>query len=143
MISIKRFVYEPGEHELEKASNSYVMSLVAIIGGLPFPIINLIATLAFYVGNRKGTYYVRWHCMQALLSQFSVFLVNTVGFWWTISVILGYESISNQYIAYLFTILLFNAAEFLGTIFTAIKARKGVHVEWWFYGDLTNLICKP
>jgi len=136
-------VYEPGEHELEKASNSYVMSLVAIIGGLPFPIINLIATLAFYVGNRKGTYYVRWHCMQALLSQFSVFLVNTVGFWWTISVILGYESISNQYIAYLFTILLFNAAEFLGTIFTAIKARKGVHVEWWFYGDLTNLICKP
>jgi len=81
--------------------------------------------------------------MQALLSQFSVFLVNTVGFWWTISVILGYESISNQYIAYLFTILLFNAAEFLGTIFTAIKARKGVHVEWWFYGDLTNLICKP
>jgi len=143
MISIKRFVYEPGEHELEKASNSYVMSLVAIIGGLPFPIINLIATLGFYVGNRKGTYYVRWHCMQALLSQFSVFLVNTVGFWWTISVILGYESISNQYIAYLFTILLFNAAEFLGTIFTAIKARKGVHVEWWFYGDLTNLICKP
>ncbi len=136
-------MYEPGEHELEKASNSYVMSLVAIIGGLPFPIINLIATLAFYVGNRKGTYYVRWHCMQALLSQFSVFLVNTVGFWWTISVILGYESISNQYIAYLFTILLFNAAEFLGTIFTAIKARKGVHVEWWFYGDLTNLICKP
>jgi len=136
-------VYEPGEHELEKASNSYVMSLVAIIGGLPFPIINLIATLGFYVGNRKGTYYVRWHCMQALLSQFSVFLVNTVGFWWTISVILGYESISNQYIAYLFTILLFNAAEFLGTIFTAIKARKGVHVEWWFYGDLTNLICKP
>jgi uncharacterized membrane protein len=143
MISIKRFAYEPGEHELEKASNSYVMSLVAIIGGLPFPIINLIATLAFYVGNRKGTYYVRWHCMQALLSQFSVFLVNTVGFWWTISVILGYESISNHYIAYLFTILMFNAAEFLGTIFTAIKARKGVHVEWWFYGDLTNLICKP
>ncbi len=143
MISIKRFAYEPGEHELEKASNSYVMSLVAIIGGLPFPIINLIATLAFYVGNRKGTYYVRWHCMQALLSQFSVFLVNTVGFWWTISVILGYESVSNQYIAYLLTILVFNAAEFLGTIFTAIKARKGVHVEWWFYGDLTNLICKP
>jgi len=143
MISVKRFIYEPGEHEAEKASNSYVMSLVAVIAGLPLPIINLIATFAFFLGNRKGTYFVRWHCMQALLSQFSLFLVNSFGFWWTISIVFGSETISNDYIAYLITIFVFNIAEFIGTIYTAIEARKGGHVEWWFYSDLTNLICKP
>jgi hypothetical protein len=142
MIPIKKFSYIPSEHEAEKASNSYVMSLIAILAGMPFPIVNLFATFAFYLGNRKGTYFVRWHCMQALLSQLSVFLMNTFGFWWTISIVFGSESISNQYIAYIITIFFFNVAEFIGTILTAISSRKGIHVEWWFYGELTNLICK-
>ena len=85
MILKREFPYTPGEHEAEKASNSYLMSLVAFVAGLPFPIINLIASVVFYFGNRKGTYFVRWHCMQALLSQFVVFLINNIGFWWTIS----------------------------------------------------------
>ncbi len=143
MITVKKFRYEPGEHESEKASNSYLMSLIALIAGLPLPIINLLATLVFYIGNRKGTYYVRWHCTQALLSQFSLLLMNSVGFWWTVSLLLGQESISDRYIAYVITILIFNIAEFIATIYTAVTARSGKHVEWWFYGDLTNLICKP
>ena len=59
MIATSNFHYQPDEHELEKASNSYVMSLIAIMGGLPLPIINLIATFIFYIGNLKGTYFVR------------------------------------------------------------------------------------
>jgi uncharacterized membrane protein len=143
MISVNKFVYVPGEHEAEKASNSYVMSLVAVMAGLPLPIINLIATFVFYIGNRKGTYFVRWHCMQALLSQFSLFLMNSYGFWWTVSIIFSSESVTNNYIAYLITVFVFNIAEFIGTIYTAIETRKGAHVQWWFYSDLTNLICKP
>jgi hypothetical protein len=37
---------------------------------------------------------------------------------------------------------IFNIIEFITTIYTAIKTRKGIHVEWWFYGSLTSLICK-
>ena len=37
MIQIKKFSYEPGEHEAETASSSYLMSLIAIIVGLPLP----------------------------------------------------------------------------------------------------------
>lgn len=142
MINVTKFSYTPGEHEAESASNSYLMSLVAIIAGLPLPIINLIATLFFYIANRKGTYFVRWHCTQALLSQVSVLLMNSVAFWWTISIIIAEESVSNNYIAYMFTVLIFNIAEFIATIYTAIQTRKGIHVEWWFYGNMTNLICK-
>ena len=56
MIEVKEFDYKPGDHEAEKASNSYIMSLVAVVAGLPLPIINLLATLIFYMGNREGTY---------------------------------------------------------------------------------------
>lgn len=142
MITIEKFKYVPGEHEAESASSSYLMSLIAIIIGLPIPIINLFATLIFYLGNRKSTYFVRWHCTQALLSQLSMLFVNSFGFWWTISIIFSDEPISNLYIAYIFTAVLFNLTEFIATIYTAIQTRKGIHVEWWFYGGLTNLICK-
>ena len=138
----KKFCYEIGEHEAEKASNSYLMSLIALIGGLPLPIINLIATLIFYLGNRKATFFVRWHCTQALVSQFSLLMINSFGFWWTISIIFGSESVTNKYIAYIISIFIFNLFEFIVTIYAAINTRKGIHVEWWFYGELTNLICK-
>jgi uncharacterized membrane protein len=138
MKNIKKFSYEPGEHETETASSSYLMSLIAIIVGLPLPIV----TLIFYLSNRKSTYFVRWHCTQALLSQFSMLFINSFGFWWTIDIIFTDESISSNYIAYIIAALLFNITEFIATIYTAIQTRKGIHVEWWFYGTLTNLICK-
>ena len=142
MINTAKFDYEPTEHEAEKASNSYLMSLISLIVGLPLPIINLIATLMFYVGNRKGTYFVRWHCTQALLSQLSMLLINSYGFWWTVSIIFTDETITDNYIAYLITALIFNLTEFIATIYTAVQTRKGIHISWWFYGSLTNLICK-
>jgi cell shape-determining protein MreD len=142
MIHVKQFAYQPGEHEAETASNSYLMSLIAIIVGLPLPIINLIATLIFYVGNRKGAYFVRWHCTQALLSQLSMLFINSFGFWWTISIVFTEENITSSYIAYMITAILFNIVEFIATIYIAIQTRKGIHIELWFFGPLTNLICK-
>ena len=143
MIQIKSFAYEPGEHESEKASNSYLMSLIAVMVGLPLPIINLIATFNFYLGNRKGTYFVRWHCTQALLSQFSLLFINSFGFWWTVSIFFTEEQISNRYIAYMLAVILFNLTELIATIYTAIQTRKGKHIEWWLYADITSLLCKP
>ncbi len=134
-------MYKPGDHEAEKASNSYLMSLIAVIAGLPFPIINLFATFIFYLGNRKGTFFVRWHCTQALVSQASLLAMNSCGFWWTVSVLFRDAEVTNAYIAYIMTVFLFNLVEFVVTIYTAIQTRKGHHITWWFYGDLTNRLC--
>ncbi len=142
MIKTHPFEYIPGEHEAEKASNSYLMSLISLIAGLPLPIINLLATFFFYIGNRKGTYFVRWHCIQALLSQISMFFINSCGFWWTVSIIFFEGTVTNMYIAYIITAIIFNLVEFIMTMYTAVQTRKGIHVEWWSYGGLTHLICK-
>ena len=143
MINVTAFAYRPEESECEKASNAYVMSLVAIIAGMPLPIINLVATLIFFLGNLRGTYFTRWHCTQALLSQLSLVCINSVGFWWTVSVFFRGTEATNMYVAYIMTAFMFNLTEFIATIYTATQTRKGIHVEWWFYGDLTNVLCKP
>ncbi|CEN37549.1 conserved hypothetical protein [Capnocytophaga canimorsus] len=78
--------------------------------------------------------------MQALLSQLSVLCINSVGFWWTISVILQEKEPTNLYFAYIISAFLFNLTEFIATIYTAVQTRKGEHISWWFYGDLTETI---
>jgi uncharacterized membrane protein len=137
------FAYTPSENEMEKASNGYLMSLVAALAGMPLPIINLIATVIFFTANRKSTYFVRWHCMQALLSQLSLFFINSYGFWWTISIVFGDVKFSSPYFAYIIMVFIFNLADLISTIYTAIQTRKGNHISWWLYGELTNLICRP
>lgn len=137
------FPYRPAEHEAESASNSYLMALIAVMAGLPLPIVNLIASVIFYLGNRKGRYFVRWHCTQALISQLSLLFINSYGFWWAVSIIFDKNQITSDFIAYLITALIFNLIDFVATIYSAIKTRKGIHVEWWFYGSLTNRLCKP
>ncbi|HLN21033.1 MAG TPA: DUF4870 domain-containing protein [Bacteroidales bacterium] len=136
------FAYVPAEHETEKASNSYVMSIIAVIAGMPLPVINLIATLIFYLGNRKGSYFTRWHCTQALLSQSSLLIINTAAVVWSFMILFHKKEISDSYIAFLITMILFNIAEFIATVHAAVKTRKGHHVEWYFYGTLTDLICR-
>lgn len=142
MEASSTFNYVPNDYENERASNSYLMSTIAVIVGLPLPIINLIATSIFYLNNRSSTFFVRWHCLQALLSQILIVGVNSVGFSWTMTIIFGDHLISNRYIAYMITLIVFNLFEFIATIYAAIKTRKGKHVEFWFFGPLTHVLCK-
>ncbi len=134
--------YQPNDEESEKASNSYLMSLLAIIVGLPLPIVNLIATIIFFFSVRSSSYYVRWHCTQALLSQVFVFIFNSITFYWTLSILFGNKHFSNEYLAYLFTVLIFNLIEFIASIYLSIETRKGKHIEIWLMGPLTNMICR-
>jgi len=136
------FAYKPDEYEAERASNSYLMSVVALMAGLPLPVINLIATLMFFFGNRRSTYFVRWHCTQALLAQAITLVMNAAGVYWTLSILFGDNHISNPYIAYIITIILFNILEFVATMYAAIRTRKSKHVVWWLFGPLTESLVR-
>lgn len=142
MISNTNFYYKPNDSELERASNSYLMSLVAVIGGLPLPILNLLASIFFYLGNRKSTPFVKWHCIQNLLSQFGLFFLNSIGFWWTVSIIFDDEKATNLYFGYMITLIIFNLVEFISTIILASRTRKGIHAQLFFFSDLTNIFVK-
>ena len=112
--------------EQEKASNAYIMSLIAVVVGLPMPIINLIATGLFYFLSRKSSPFVKWHTTQALVSQIPLFVLNNILFWWTVRILLFSYPLSGVYIAYFILVNLYNIADFYATAISAIKARKGI-----------------
>jgi uncharacterized Tic20 family protein len=141
-VSAQEFSYTPDDYENERASNSYLMSLVVIMVGLPLPIVNVIASAIFYFSNRKSAPFVRWHCTQTLLAQVCTLPVNAAGLYWTLGIIFDRTTVSNNYIAYIFTIVLFNLAEFIATVYAAIQTRKGKHVVWWFFGPMTERMVK-
>jgi len=134
-------VVTTNEFEQERASNIYLMSLAIVIVGLPLPIINFIATFFMYLSNRTKTWFIRWHSLQALLSQAAISCVNGYGMYWSLNIFFTDESISNPYIAYLITALLFNLMEFIGTVYAAVQTRSGYHVSFLFFGPLTDLLC--
>ena len=137
------FAYKPNEMETEKASNGYLMSMIGVMVGMPLPILNLLALLIFFFSNRKCSYFIRWHNMQTLISQCSLLLCNSVLFVWTIEILFYDKLANNTYFGYLFTVLLFHIVEFSMTISAAVRTRKGMHVQWWFSGALTQLLCRP
>ncbi len=142
MIRLTQFPYSPNEFEKEKASYSYLMSLLAFMMGLPLPVINLIATFVFYLAHRKSTLFVRWHCYQALFAQVLFIFINSSGLYWTVSILLGRYELTNAYFSYIISAVIFNILEFAVIIYTAIKVRKGIHVEWWLFGTVTNYILR-
>jgi uncharacterized membrane protein len=131
------------DHEREKASNGYLMSMVAAMVGLPLPIINLLATGLYLLGQRRQGYYVRFHCLQAFYSQLLVIVLNSVVLTWTIRILAGRTEISSGYLSFLIVAALCNLAELVSNIYAAIATRKGKDVRFWFFGALTRLTCKP
>ena len=116
--------------------------MVVLMVGLPLPIVNLIASVIFYFGNRRSAHFVRWHCTQVLAAQILTLAINVAGVYWTLGIVYGNAVVTNNYIAYIITIVLFNLVEFIATIYAAIQTRKGNHVSWWFFGPLTDVLVK-
>ena len=132
----------PHEDEKERASNCYVMSLVAVMIGLHMPIINLAATGIFYLMSRKGTFFVRWNSIQALVSQVPLFIMNNILFWWTVRILFCFTDLSSAYIAYFITVNLYNIYDFVETVRSAVQTRKGKIHKWYLYSTITDKICK-
>lgn len=142
-------------HEYEQASNSYLMAIAAVIAGLPLPIINLIAAFGYYLGHRKSSYFVRWHCIQSIIGQAILIPFNSIAFSWTLIIMfnnrynLNYNSDSelvgsffdrtnSAYWIYIAIIILINIIEFIVVIYAAIQVRKGHDIRWPIIAGITD-----
>ncbi len=138
-INKEQAIIHPSEYE--QASNGYLMAIVAVIVGVPLPVINIIASFIYYLGNLKSSYFVRWHCIQAILAQTVMIPFNSVAVGWTISIILNNREVTIYYGIYLFAVILFNIIEFFAVIITASKVGKGQNVRWFLIANITDLLC--
>ena len=119
------------DDEAESASNSYLLSLVLLVGGAPLPILNLLASVIFLFGARRSAPFVRWHATQALVGQLAVIPVNTVFLWMTLSILFGNREFDNFYVGWGLAMLALNAAELIASIYAAVRVRRGEDVRWW------------
>ena len=124
----------------EAASNGYIMSLVAVTLGVPLPILNMIGTAVFAFQTRKEGVFVKFHCMQALLSQIILTVINGIHFSWLMSILFGDNAFNGNYFGYLAAVLVINIMEFIGNIMGAMKARKGELYTFLFVGSISKLI---
>lgn len=145
--------------EYERAANAYLMSVVGIIAGMPLPIINVIASFLFYLGNRKSSYFVRWHCIQAVIAQTLIIPFNSIAFAWTMGIIFrnmsfgmdddiagkimyhNFTEASALYWLYISFIVLLNIIEFFAVIITSIKVKNGHNVRWLIVANITDSLC--
>jgi len=148
-------------YEYEQASKSYLMAVVAIIAGIPLPVINLIASIGYYLAYRKSTYFVRWHCIQSVIGQALLIPFNSIAITWTVKNIYynserlfsnGSDNIdldainffqvtSSYFFPYITFVILLNIAEFIIVIRTASRVANGNNVRWWGIARLTDMIC--
>ncbi len=134
--------YAQREQDAEQASNVYIMSLITFAAGLPLPIINVISTIIFFIGSRRESAFVRWHCMQALLTELITLPLNSIAFWWTVNLVLFEAQITNSYLVYVFLVILLNIVELVAAISAAIRVRKHHDVRWILVSDIADMLVK-
>jgi uncharacterized membrane protein len=128
--------YTPSETEKENASHAYILTLMTVLAGLPFPVINLFACIGFYFLLRKRTPFVKFHALQAILSQIPVIIMNSGAVIWTFGILFRHSPLSNTYISYIITVILFNSIDIFYNIIAAIKARNGFIYSYALFGPL-------
>ena len=145
--------------DLEQASNSYLMAIVAVIAGLPLPIINTIASIIYYIAHRRSSYFVRWHCIQSILAQAVMVPFNSIAFAWTLNLIFSndeyfgqqtpehldntlfsefFYSVSPYYWLYMAVIIILNVVEFITVVITAAQVRKGKNVRLFVLANIAD-----
>ena len=134
--------YIPTESEKENASNAYIITMMTVTLGLPFPILNLFACIGFYFLIRKKTPFTKFHSLQAITSQVPVILMNSAAIIWIISILFQKAAISNEFISYVITVAIFNVIDIAYNIVAAMKARKGLLYSYALFGPLSWMLVK-
>ncbi|MBN2572012.1 MAG: DUF4870 domain-containing protein [Ignavibacteriales bacterium] len=120
--------------EREDAMGAYFMMFASLAGGIPFPLINLIASFIYYFLNKSKSRFVHFHSHQSLTSQIPVSVLNAIAIVWGILLIVNNFHITRDFITYLIAIGIVNLVYFIFSIIAAVKARKGKFYYFIFFG---------
>jgi uncharacterized membrane protein len=116
---------ELNNREKDDAMGGYFMMFAALAIGLPLPIINVIASVIYYYTNRNKGRFVRFHTLQALLSQIPTTLLNLGFTFWTLRLIFWEVKINEYYWAFVCMVVITNLWYIIACIMGAMRAKQG------------------
>ena len=122
--------------EKEDAMGSYMMMFAAVGAGLPFPFLNLVASIIYYYINKDKGRFVLFHLIQSLFSQIPVTLVNSVAVVWGVSFLIRSVPMTSTYKGFLALAIILNLIYFIFSIVAAVKARRGQFYYFPVFGRI-------
>jgi uncharacterized membrane protein len=125
------------ERERDDAMAAYLMMFASLAIGLPIPLVNLIASVIYFLVNRKSSSFAAFHSLQALLTHVPVVLLNAGAVGWLIGILVSQAGFHAPFFWYLFFTVLVNIAYIAWSIVALIHASKGR----FFYMPVVGRFC--
>ncbi len=125
---------ELSNREKDDAMGGYFMMFAALAVGLPLPIINVLASVIYYFTNRNKGRFVKFHTLQALLSQIPTTIINLGFTYWTIRLLFSNFEVNQYYWGYLCMAIIANLWYAISCILGAIRAKQGRMFYMLFFG---------
>ena len=124
------------EREKEDAMAAYLMMFASLAIGLPIPLVNLIASVIYFLVNRKTSLFVAFHSLQALITHVPVVLLNAGLVGRLIANLVTQAGFAPPFFWYLSFTILVNVAYIAWSIVALVHARKGRFVYMPVIGRL-------
>jgi len=104
---------------------AYLMMFASLAIGLPIPLLNLIASVIYFLVNRKTSRFVAFHALQALLTHIPVVVLNAGVVAWIITNVATHAPSWAWFLWYLFFTILVNLTYIAWSIVALVNASKG------------------
>jgi uncharacterized membrane protein len=126
------------QREKDDAMASYLMMFASWAVGLPLPLVNLVASVVYYVVNRKGSKFVAFHSLQSFLSQVPVSLLNAGVMGWGIGLLVKGDAAGSlwPFLGFAFFVVAVNILYIVFSIVALLQANKGRFYYLPFFGRL-------
>ena len=128
---------EISEREKEDAMAAYLMMFASLAIGLPIPLFNLVASVIYFLVNRKSSPFVAFHALQALLTHIPVVLLNAGLVGWLVGILVSQSGFQAGFFWYMLFTILVNLAYIIWSIVALVHARKGR----FFYMPVAGRLC--
>lgn len=116
---------EVSERERDDAMASYLMMFASLAVGLPVPLLNLVASVIYFLVNRKTSRFVAFHALQALLTHIPVVLLNAGLVGWVVANLVTRAGFWAPFRWYLVFTVLVNLAYIAWSIVALVRAHQG------------------
>jgi uncharacterized Tic20 family protein len=130
---------EVPESERDDAMAAYFMMFASLAIGLPLPLVNLAASLVYWLVNRRTSRFVAFHSLQSLLSHLPVTLANAGLVGWTVAAVVSPVRFGPAFFWYLAFTVLLNIAYIVISIIALVQARKGRFYYMPVFGRISFL----
>ncbi|MFB6257614.1 MAG: DUF4870 domain-containing protein [Flavobacteriales bacterium] len=114
----------------------YLIMFASQAGGLPLPLLNLLAAWIYYHFLSDSSRFVRYHTLHSLLAQIPVSLLNAAFVIWLIVDLVQGDPFDMAFLGFFLAVLLVNLLYIIFSIIAAVKAYKGRFYYFIFFGPL-------